>query len=79
MRRKNGSPRIAASRIAAYVTAHFASMRHAADALGVEHTTLWRAAQGHSVRGPSAFLCERLEAHSGKSMRYWHGVEEVEA
>lgn len=72
-RAKDRSPRVAADRIAAYVAEHFESVRHAADALGVEHTTLWRATQGHSVRGPSAHLCELLEVHSGKPMRYWRG------
>ncbi len=73
---KRGSPRVAASRITAYVSETFHSTRNAAEVLGVDHTVLWRAMQGHTVRGPSAALCEALEAHSKKPMRYWRGRDE---
>lgn len=66
---------LSAQRITAYVTAHFPSRRAAADALGVNHVTLWKAMQGHTVRGPSAELCEALEAHTGTAMRFWRGSD----
>lgn len=64
---------MSAVRITAYVKEKFGSTRVAADTLGCDHATLWRAMQGFAVNGPSADICERLEKHSGKPMSFWRG------
>jgi hypothetical protein len=65
-----------AERISAYVTETFdGKVREGARVIGVDHVMLWRAMRGHTIHGPSASLCEALEKHSGKPMRYWRGGE----
>lgn len=65
-------PPLWSQRVAEYVIANWTSTRAAGDALGVDHSVLWRAMQGY-VQGPSAELLNALADHSGLSTDHFLG------
>lgn len=67
---------VSARRIREYVTAQFGTTRAAADALKLDHNTIWRAMEGLNKRGPSSDLVIALADHSGKPTDYWLGRAE---
>lgn len=64
---------LAAERITGYVMAHWDTLRAAADALKVEHNTLWRTMTDNNANGPSITIVTALADHSGKSTDYFLG------
>lgn len=63
----------AQKRITEYVAARWPSVRAAGEALGVDHSALWRAMKGHNVSGPGLSIVTALADHSGKSTDYFLG------
>lgn len=68
--------RQSAERIRTFVEENFNGYRHAAESMGLDHATLWRAAKGHSARGVSADVAATLADHSDRSINYWLGRDE---
>lgn len=75
-KKKDSVRAVAAQRIKQYVVEQFTSTRVAAEVLGVDHNTIWRAMNGLNVRGPSMALVLALATLSGKPTDYWLGRAE---
>lgn len=68
--------RIQRERITRFVES-FDTVRAAADAIGVQHTVLWRAQRGHLVRGASLDLVLALVKYTKRSVEFWCGEDEA--
>ncbi len=73
-KQKPKPPGSSPARIMAWITEHHAgNFTHAATALGCSYSALWRAANGHTRRGPAVAVLTALEAHTQKPITYWLG------